>query len=543
MTRETIWRWVTPRWRRHLTKVLERERDVDAVVVFTVPMAHFRGIPTYLRERFGVPVVFYDGDVPMSLPEFGGMDTGFNYYHGADPSEYDLVVSNSEGGLERLRELGARRAEAVFWGADTEFFAPRHVEKVHDVFFYGYGDKFRRDWMAAMVGEPSRAAPELEFALGGRDFQGDTGRAWLIGDVPFNAFAQAISQARINLNITRRSHASVFASSSARPFELAAAGATIVSNPYEGIERWFEPGEELVVVNDADEASAHVPRAARRSRRRPRRWGPARASASSTSTPTRTGRSSCSRSSAWMLRCRRVRKLAIVPARNEEGAVAGVVSELRAFDPELDVVVIDDGSTDATAERAAAAGAAVVRLPFNLGIGGAVQTGFKYALEHGYEVVVRLDGDGQHDPQELPSLLAPARARRGRRRRRLALRGRERRLQAAVRAAGRDPLVRAARLAADSAEADRHDLRLPGGERARDPPLRRRLPARLPRGRGRGDGRPPPPAHPRGAGSDARPRDRRVVDHFLRSLYYAIKVTLALLVGIFRRRVVPIEEA
>jgi spore maturation protein CgeB len=190
----------------------------------------------------------------MSLPEFGGMDTGFNYYHGADPSEYDLVVSNSEGGLGRLRELGARRAEAVFWGADAEFFAPRRVEKVHDVFFYGYGDKFRRDWMAAMVGEPSRAAPELEFALGGRDFQGDTGRAWLVGDVPFNAFAQAISQARINLNITRRSHASVFASSSARPFELAAAAATMVSNPYEGIERWFEPGEELLVVHDAEEA-------------------------------------------------------------------------------------------------------------------------------------------------------------------------------------------------------------------------------------------------------------------------------------------------
>ena len=157
--RETIWRWVTPRWRRHLAKVLEREKDVDAVIVFTVPMAHFRGIPTYLRERFGIPVIFYDGDVPMSLPEFGGMDTGFNYYHGADPSEYDLVVSNSEGGLPSLLELGARRAEAVFWAADPEFFAPRQVEKLHDVFFYGYGDKFRREWMQALVGEPSRAAP------------------------------------------------------------------------------------------------------------------------------------------------------------------------------------------------------------------------------------------------------------------------------------------------------------------------------------------------------------------------------------------------
>src|SRR5207247_2079451 len=86
-----------------------RGRAVAAVIVFTVPMAHLRGIPTRLRERYGAPVVFYDGDVPMSLPEFGGMDTGFNYYHGADPSEYDLVLSNSEGGLDRLCELGARR--------------------------------------------------------------------------------------------------------------------------------------------------------------------------------------------------------------------------------------------------------------------------------------------------------------------------------------------------------------------------------------------------------------------------------------------------
>src|SRR5437870_9959696 len=255
LTRETIWRWVTPRWQRHLERLVERERP-DAIVVFTVPMSHLRGIPTALRERFGVPVVFYDGDVPMSLPEFGGMDTGFNWYHGGDPSEYDLLVSNSEGGLERLLELGARRAEAVFWGADPEFFAPQPVDKEMDVFFYGYGDKFRRDWMAAMVGEPSRALPDVDFALGGRDFQGDTGRARLTGDVPFNAFNRAIAAARINLNLTRRAHAGLYASSTARPFELAMAGAAIVSNPYAGVERWFEPGQELLVARDEDEATS-----------------------------------------------------------------------------------------------------------------------------------------------------------------------------------------------------------------------------------------------------------------------------------------------
>jgi glycosyltransferase involved in cell wall biosynthesis len=100
-------------------------------------------------------------------------------------------------------------------------------------------------------------------------------------------------------------------------------------------------------------------------------------------------------------------RIAIVPAYREERAIAGVVAEIRAFDPGLDVVVVDDGSRDGTAAAARAAGAAVVSLPFNLGIGGAVQTGFKYALAHGYDLAVRLDGDGQHDPTELPKLIEP----------------------------------------------------------------------------------------------------------------------------------------
>jgi glycosyltransferase involved in cell wall biosynthesis len=101
------------------------------------------------------------------------------------------------------------------------------------------------------------------------------------------------------------------------------------------------------------------------------------------------------------------RRIAIVPAFNEEGSIGRVIDELRAFDPGLEVVVVSDGSTDRTPEIAAARGAHVLRLPFNLGIGGAVQTGFRFAWEHGFDLAVRVDGDGQHDPAELPAILAP----------------------------------------------------------------------------------------------------------------------------------------
>jgi glycosyltransferase involved in cell wall biosynthesis len=106
-----------------------------------------------------------------------------------------------------------------------------------------------------------------------------------------------------------------------------------------------------------------------------------------------------------------LRKLAIVPAYNEADMVGRVVRDLRRQAPDFDVVVIDDGSTDATGAHAEAEGATVIRHPFNLGIGGAMQSGYQYALRNDYDVAVQVDGDGQHKTAYLTDMLAALKTR------------------------------------------------------------------------------------------------------------------------------------
>lgn len=95
-----------------------------------------------------------------------------------------------------------------------------------------------------------------------------------------------------------------------------------------------------------------------------------------------------------------------MPALNEEASIADVVREVRSSLPECVCLVVDDGSSDRTAELASYAGAVVARLPFNLGVGGAMRFGFRHARAHGFDSVVQIDADGQHDPSAVRALLA-----------------------------------------------------------------------------------------------------------------------------------------
>jgi len=100
------------------------------------------------------------------------------------------------------------------------------------------------------------------------------------------------------------------------------------------------------------------------------------------------------------------RLLVLIPAFNEEGAVGGVVAEVRSAVPGTPILVVDDCSLDATRSRAETAGAQVLALPHHLGLGGCVQAGYRLAYELGYDYVIRVDGDGQHDPRDIPTVLA-----------------------------------------------------------------------------------------------------------------------------------------
>jgi len=99
------------------------------------------------------------------------------------------------------------------------------------------------------------------------------------------------------------------------------------------------------------------------------------------------------------------RELVAIPAWNESGSIADVVTKVREHRPHADILVVNDGSTDDTAQRAEQAGAAVVSLPFNVGVGGAMRTAFLYAKRHGYQAMVQVDADGQHDPADLDRVL------------------------------------------------------------------------------------------------------------------------------------------
>jgi spore maturation protein CgeB len=245
---------VVPRWYRHLSGILAREKDFDLVLILNIPLNHLFDVPSRIRKEFNIPVCYFDGDLPASLPDFGGFSSGFSIYDGADIAQYDCIFSNSMGSLDALKGRGARRAEYLWWGADPGVFRPRPEQEDIDLFFYGLGTEYREEWLRDMIAIPSRKLEKLRFVVAGSKLDIDLGRAERIGQIPTSQLSHYASRSKINLNVARRAHASVYASATTRIFELAAMEQCIVSNPLKGIEEWFDVGKEVEVVTSAETA-------------------------------------------------------------------------------------------------------------------------------------------------------------------------------------------------------------------------------------------------------------------------------------------------
>lgn len=248
-------RHIRKKWTAAIRMILTREENTDAVLFISVPIPYITGIAEEVRTVFNIPVLFFEGDMPIALPRFvGSSGYKFSYYTDADLSEFDAFFTNSRGVIPELAELGARNIHPLYYAVDPQLFQPVEVEKETDISFFGYGTGFREMWMKTMITDASRKMTDARFVVGGRDMGRDLGRAEFVGDLSYSAFRHFCCRSRICLNITRASHASVYASSSARPFELAAFGACIVSNPCEGLGEWFKTGKEIIVVKNQDDA-------------------------------------------------------------------------------------------------------------------------------------------------------------------------------------------------------------------------------------------------------------------------------------------------
>ncbi len=246
--------FIRPKWEKHLDNILKEEEDVGAIIVFTVPLNHLKGLPTYIKEKYHIPIFYYDGDVPASLPQFGGFKSGFKIYQGADLNEYDGFISNSKGGVPELEKMGAKNVSVLYYGADPDLFAPLNVKQDIDVFFYGHGYEYRKEWVKAMITMPSKRLTNKRFAIRATGFDIDLGNTEKLPYASFAKLREYACRSRINLNITRKAHASLYASSSFRPFELASTGCCTVSNPYKGLEEWFESKKEIFIIESAQEA-------------------------------------------------------------------------------------------------------------------------------------------------------------------------------------------------------------------------------------------------------------------------------------------------
>jgi spore maturation protein CgeB len=243
---------VKPKLLKLIGQILREEKNIQAIMMIGVPLNQLKGIANQIRKHYSLPIIYYDLDVPTSLPSHGGFT--FNYLKGVDLSEYDSIIVPSEGSIPELRDLGATHVNVVHFGVDPDVFKPVKMEKDIDIFFFGNGGSARAKNLNMMIREPSNALA-YKFIVSGRDLDVNLGAARLLPPLSFNEYRKYCCRSKVNLNIVRDLHAEILSTSTSRPFELAAMHCCIVSAPYKGLENWFDINKEIIVASSPSECT------------------------------------------------------------------------------------------------------------------------------------------------------------------------------------------------------------------------------------------------------------------------------------------------
>lgn len=235
-------------WDKRLKRV--RDASFDACLAIGVPLNQVEPALFKLKRDLELPVIYYDVDAPTSLPSYGGFS--FSHYLRTKPELLDGLLVPSEGSVPILEDLGAR-VFVVHFGVDTKLYRPLVRRKEIDVFFYGIGIQGRESYVDCFMVRPAKIMNETSFLLAGSRPNGILRPVSVIPGLRFGEVRELVSRSKVNLVITRDLQATVYATSTSRPFELGALAACMISRPYNGIENWFEVGREILVARDLTE--------------------------------------------------------------------------------------------------------------------------------------------------------------------------------------------------------------------------------------------------------------------------------------------------
>ncbi len=244
--------FTTPKWKEYITEIIDKEPDIEVVYFVQIPLNQIRGLAKYIKKNYDIPCVYFEADVPTSLPENGGFS--FSHFIGSDVTEFDSFIIGSEGSADRLYEMGVNDVFISHFAVDPDVFKPVNSVKTTDVFFSGKGGKGREKAITELMVEPSKKL-DAKFMVSGGGYDFPLGKVKSIPGMPFSSWRYHVAASKINLNIARGEHAMTYATSTSRPFELAAMKSCIISCEYNGLENWFDLKNEMLVAHDADEAT------------------------------------------------------------------------------------------------------------------------------------------------------------------------------------------------------------------------------------------------------------------------------------------------